>query len=100
MTFIEHERMNGKLTQMLHLNDSKLLETNKHHFLFVGVHITESDNVHRIDQNFYMSKIEQIPSDAEVRRFASMTMRSAWLANTGSDIVFQISEISQVTQVM
>ena len=34
------------------------------------MNITESDNVHHIEQDFYMSKIEQIPSTAEFRKLS------------------------------
>ena len=47
-------------------------------FTFAGMHITESDNIYHIDLDFYMSKIEQIPSDAEFSTFASMRMKLAW----------------------
>ena len=33
------------------------------------MHITESDSMFHIDHEFYMSNIEQIPSDAECRKF-------------------------------
>ena len=41
-------------------------------FTFAGMHITEFDNIYHIDQDFYMSKIEQIPSDSELSKFSSM----------------------------
>ena len=69
-------------------------------FTFTGMHITESDNMCHIDQDFYMSKIEQIPSNAEFSKFASMRMKLAWLANTRPDIVLEISQIEQVTRAM
>ena len=47
-------------------------------FIFAGMHITESDKMYHIDQGFYMSKIEQIPSDAEFSDFASIGMKLAW----------------------
>ena len=51
-------------------------------FTFAEMHITESDNMYQIDQDFYMSKIEQIPSDAEFSKFSFMRMKLAWLKNT------------------
>ena len=51
-----------------------------------------------IDQDFYMSKIEQILSDAEFSKFASMRIKLAWLPNTKPDIVFEISQIAQISQ--
>ena len=64
------------------------------------MHITESDNMCHIDQDFYMSKIEKNLSNAAFSKFASMRMRSAWLKNTRPDIVFKISQIAQRTQAM
>ena len=69
-------------------------------FTFAGMHITESDNMYHIDSDFHMSKIEQIPSETEFSKFASMRMKLAWLPNTKHDIVFEISKIVQVTLAM
>ena len=41
-------------------------------FTFAGMHITDSENMHLIDKDLYMSKIEQIPSDAKFSKFTSM----------------------------
>ena len=46
-------------------------------FTFAGMHITESENMYHIDRDFCMSKIEQIPSNAEFCKFASMRMKLA-----------------------
>ena len=62
--------------------------------------ITESDNMYHIDQDFYMGKIEQIPSSAEFSKFTSMRMKPARLANTWPDIVFEILQIAQATRAM
>ena len=67
-------------------------------FIFVGMLITESDNMHHIDQDFYMNKVEQIPSNTEFSKLSSTRVRLAWLANTRPDIVFEISQIAQVTR--
>ena len=64
------------------------------------MHITESDNMYHIDQDLYMNKIEQIPSNAEFSKFASMKMKLVWLANTRPNKVLEISQISQVTRTM
>ena len=60
------------------------------------MYITESENMHHIDQDFYMSKIEHIPFDAEFSKFTSMRMKLAWLANTLPDVVFEISQTVQM----
>ena len=69
-------------------------------FTFAGMYITESDKMYHIDQEFFMSKIEQIPSDAEFIKPASMRINLALYAKNRPDIVFQISQIAQVTQAM
>ena len=62
------------------------------------MHISDSDNMYHIYQDFFMSKIYQIISDAEFNKFASLRMRLALLANTRPDTVFEISHIDQVTR--
>ena len=57
-------------------------------FNCAGMHITKSDNTYHIDQDFYISKIEQ------------MRIRLAWLANTRFDTVFENSQITLVTRTM
>ena len=42
------------------------------------MYITESDNMYSIDQDFYKSKIEQMPLDAKFCKFASMRMKLPW----------------------
>ena len=69
-------------------------------FNFAGMHITESDNIYHTDQDFYLSKIEQIPSNAEFSKFAFMRMKLSWLANTRRDIIFEISKIVIVARAM
>ena len=69
-------------------------------FTFAGMHITYNQGMFNIDQDFYMSKIEQIPSDAEFSKFASMRMKLACLANTRQDLAFKISQIAKVTRAM
>ena len=39
------------------------------------MHVTDSDSIFHIDQDFYMSTIEQIPSDAEFSEVSSMRMK-------------------------
>ena len=64
------------------------------------MHVVESDNMYHIDKDFYMSRIEQILSDAEFSQFTSIRMKFTWLENTIPDIVFEISQIQQVTRSM
>ena len=69
-------------------------------FAFAWMHITESHNVYNIEQDFYMSKIEQIPPNAEFSKFASLRMKLAWVANTRPDAIFQIKQIAQANRVI
>ena len=71
MTFFEQEQMNGKLTQMLHLNESKKTENQEAPFSFPGVRISQSKNKYQIDQDLYMSQIARISCNAEFSKFAS-----------------------------
>ena len=64
-------------------------------FILSEMHVAQSDNMSHIDQDFFMSKTEQIPSDTEFSKFVSMKMRFANLPCTRLDIVFQIPNFSQ-----
>ena len=64
------------------------------------MHIIESGSMYNIDQDFYMSKIEQIPTDDEFSKFDLMRMILEWLADTRSGVVLEISQIAQVTRAM
>ena len=64
------------------------------------MHIIDFEIMFHIDRDFYASKIEQILSDAEFRKLASVRTRLAWLPNTTPDIVFEISQIAQLTRAM
>ena len=59
-------------------------------FAFARMYITDSENMYHIDQDFYINKIEQIPSNTAFSKFVFMRMKLAWLANTRPDIVFEI----------
>ena len=65
---------------------------------FSGMHITDNEGMLHIDQDFYISKIEQTPNGVELGKFASMRMRLAWIKSTRPDLVFEISQIAQVTR--
>ena len=62
--------------------------------------ITESDNMYHIDQNLYMSKSEQIPSNTEFNTFSPMRMKLAWQENNRLHIVLEISRPAQGTWAM
>ena len=62
------------------------------------MYFTECDIIYHIDQDFFMSRFEQILSDAEFHKLAFMRMKLIWIANTTLDTVFEISQISQVTR--
>ena len=64
------------------------------------MHITEFENMYYIDQDFYINKNEQIPYNDEFSLFVSMRIKLTRLANTTADVVFEISQIAQVTRAM
>ena len=51
-------------------------------FKFTGMHISESDSRYHIDHDFFMSRVEQAPSNANFSNFVSMRMRLTWIENT------------------
>ena len=69
-------------------------------FRFALMHIIDFNDVYTIDQDSHMSKIEQIPFEAEFSMLVSMRMKLVRLVNTRPDIVFEISQIVQITQSM
>ena len=62
------------------------------------MHITESDNMYHIDQNFYMSKIEHVPSEAEFSKFAAHENETRMPSKKRPDIVLEICQIAQITR--
>ena len=67
---------------------------------FVGMHSTDNEYMSQIDQDFYISKIEQSPNDVEFGKLASMSMRLAGLTNTRSNLAFEVSQVAQIAQAM
>ena len=51
-----------------------------------------------IEKYFSINKIEHIPSDAEFSKFVSMRIKLAWVTNTRTDKVFEISQIPRVAR--
>ena len=45
-----------------------------------------------------MNRIEKIYTDADFSKLSSIRMKVALLANSGSDLVLEISQIAQVTR--
>ena len=64
------------------------------------MHMIESYNTYYKDQDFYIDETEQIQSDAEYDKLASIKMKLEWLANTWPDIVFKVSQIVQAERSM
>ena len=60
----------------------------------------DTDGNFYIDQIDYLRKIECIPYDASFGHFRSMRMRLAWLSNSRPDCLFEISQLTQVTEKM
>lgn len=49
-------------------------------------------------QNLYLHKPKELLLDADFLAFWSMRMKLGWLANTRSDVLFEIGTIAQVRQ--
>ena len=64
------------------------------------MHFTEFQELLHINQDFYVSKIEQIPIEADLSKSTSMRMKLAWIASPRPDLVFELSQIAQVTRTM
>ena len=91
MTFFVQEQNRGQTHSDATLERLETTGNQQAPFIFAVMHITESDNMYHIDIDFYMSKSEQIPSNAEFSTYASMRMKLAWLANIRPDVVLEIS---------
>lgn len=50
-----------------------------------------------MDQSEYISKISLVPEDGEYKAFASSRMQLAWLAHSRPDIMYEVSQFTQVT---
>lgn len=65
---------------------------------FSGFHLSrDSKSNMKQHQKLYLNKFEDLPTEASISAFRSMSMRLAWRANTRSDCLFEISQLSQVT---
>lgn len=51
-----------------------------------------------LDQHDYLSKIKVLPEDALYRDLASIKMNLAWLSHSRPDCMFEVSQITQVTE--
>lgn len=50
-----------------------------------------------MDQLAYVSSVKPLPTDASFSNFRSARMKVAWLAHTGPDVLFEVSQLAQVT---
>ena len=57
------------------------------------MHIKDSEDKLLIDQDFYISKIDQIPNDLELDKFAETRMMLAQQANTRPNLASEISRL-------
>ena len=73
--YFKQERITEISTQIVPENDSRRLETNSHYSPFARIHIINFECMYYIDQDFYMSKIEQIASNAELRKVVSIRIK-------------------------
>ncbi len=65
---------------------------------FAGFNLSRSDEGHlSMDQTFYIKRLEELDPSSPFSDFRSMRMRLAWLANTRPDLLFEISQLAQIT---
>ena len=65
---------------------------------YSGFHITRlTDSSLAVDQNFYLKSLEELSACSAFPEFRSMRMRLAWLSNTRPDLLFEISQLAQIT---
>ena len=62
------------------------------------MYITDNEGMFHIDYDIKMREIEQIPSDAEFGKLASMRMKLAWLTDTRPDLEFEVLQITKLTR--
>ena len=66
---------------------------------FSGFHITIPSNFpFTMDQTFYIRNLEELNIDSRFLAFRSTGMKLAWLASTLPDMLFEISQLAQVTE--
>lgn len=66
---------------------------------FTGFVINSTkDNCLVTDQSKYLKNLECFPTDATFKQFRSMRMKLVWLAKTRPDCLFEISQLSQITE--
>ena len=66
---------------------------------FTGFSLSRGKNGTIIqDQHGYRHKVEHIPADSSFKLFRSMRVKRAWLSQTRPDCVYEISELSKVTE--
>ena len=53
-----------------------------------------------MDQNFYLNELEELIHKIYFSSFRSLRMKVAWLANTRPDLLFEISQLAQITESM
>ena len=60
---------------------------------FAGFHVTRPKHYpFSIDQNLYVTKLEELDPWTDFPIFRSLRMRLAWLSNTPPDLLFEISQ--------
>lgn len=65
---------------------------------FTGFRLSKgADSKLEMNQDAYVSNLTTLPSDATFSNFASVRMKLAWLSHTRPDVLFEVSQLTQVT---
>jgi len=58
----------------------------------------DEDGVLEVNQHEYQQKLSRMPEDGSYRDFCSKRMQLAWLAHSRPDVLYEVSQLTQVTQ--
>lgn len=65
---------------------------------FTGFRLSyDSDQAVQLDQHRYDERITPLPEDGTFKDLASLRMQLAWLSHSSPDLLFEVSQLTQVT---
>ena len=66
--------------------------------IFSGFRISVgADGTLTMEQSFYLKELEESGDESDFSSYRSMRMKAAWHANTRPDLLFEISQLAQIT---
>ena len=67
--------------------------------IFTGFRLShDSQNFIQIDQRQYIQKLRPLPEDGTYKDLASLRMQLAWLSHSRPNLLFDVSQLTQVTE--